>query len=143
MSGHVTEEQITDMIVDGQVPAHVTDCADCRARVDAAMADFSGATADFSAATLAWSAAQPRRIQMPAARGVGFRLMPAALGLAMAAAVFVALPAWQERAAMEITPQDSSAQIADDDALLQQVNVALAQGDASPLDEYHLGGGSR
>ncbi len=146
---HLTDQQFADcalMTPDAATRAHLASCETCRAELES----FGASVDAFEGATIAWSESQPR----PSLRAVvqakprNLFIAPAAWALAAAAAFAVGVPAWQHAhpgstantAAVASVVPDSSAQIADDNQLMQQVNVALASEDPSPLAEYRLSG---
>jgi len=78
-------------------------------------------------------------------------LTPIAGALAAALLIVVGLPAWNHDhqvlsargPATAAAPDESAVQIAQDNQLLESVNVALNTNDASPLPEYRLLGSPR
>jgi uncharacterized protein HemX len=101
----------------------------------------------FNQATLAWSEAKPQaKLDTVAKRRVHW-IAASPLSWALAAALLLAVgfPGWrhvQPAAKHASVPapahEDSEAQIAQDNDLLQSVNVALNQGEESPVAVYHL-----
>jgi len=156
---HLTNEQFTELLIGGapgpecgpECELHLAQCELCRNE----LTKFSESVALFTHTSLAWSDAQPgRSLRTRAARRTS-RLLYAPMGWALAAALLVLIavpPAWKYEhrsvgdhasaagrvPALESAQQDSAAQIAQDNQLLESVNVALNTNDASPLPEYRL-----
>jgi predicted anti-sigma-YlaC factor YlaD len=142
--GHLTDEQFTACVIEGAPPAacreHLAQCEACRREVGT----FVEATGDFSAAALAWSEAQPAT----SLRGVaGSRTRGhAPLGWAVAAglAVAVSVPLWNHEhrspvsSAAAAAAEVPEAEIAQDNRLLEAVDLALAAPEPSPFREYGL-----
>ena len=136
---HLTDEQFAECL-SGEPPSretqsHLATCDACRGEVEI----FYGAVGDFSEAALDWSKSQPS----VSPRAVASRpSMAAPLRWALAAVLLLAVgvPAalHREHAETESAPGDSPAQIAQDNTLLQSVDVALADSDPSPFREYGI-----
>jgi len=143
MSKHLTDAQFTDLLIGGdptpESAQHLAQCDLCRSE----LSKFSGSVSLFNVTSLEQSAAQPSlSLRTQAARPSSHSTyVPLRWALAAALLVTIAIPTWKydHRSPAEITPpDDSAAQIAQDDQLLQSVNVALNSDEASPLPEYHL-----
>ncbi len=146
---HLTGEQFAECLtaeyLRPEVRAHLAACDGCREELRAFMASME----DFSQAALGWSRtrqAAPKleinRLHRPVFARLEWAL---ACVLAFAAGVPVALHIEQGNAAREhaapsgsVQPDDSAAQIAQDNRLMQSVDLALAQTDPSPYQEYRL-----
>ena len=147
-SNHLTNDQFTEMLMTGiTAPVcenHLAGCALCREE----LAVFSDSVGLFTTTSLAWSESKPAQsLRMTASRQVRkAAYAPLRWALAAAVVVGVAVPVWnyeQRPAANPVTTaalasDDSPAEIAQDNALLQSVNVALNSDEGSPLPEYHL-----
>jgi anti-sigma factor RsiW len=142
-SQHLTDDQfaqcLTGEFPDHETQAHLAACDACSAELNL----FRASVDEFSDLALGWSKAQPmlapRGQDLLAARGSGH--WPGHLGWALAAAcvlaVGVPLTIHQHQAA-PLADDDTPAQIAQDNNLMQSVNVALATTDPSPFSEYRL-----
>jgi anti-sigma factor RsiW len=147
---HLSEEELHDVLIGlgtPQADAHLEGCAACRRHV----AEFRSEMENFNQALFAWSQAQPEPRLAAAVRRKARRTLYAAAGWALAAACFVVigLPAWNHYrnesahpVAVSVAPQeDSEAQIAQDNELLQAVDAALNAPEESPVRHYHLSEG--
>ena len=147
-SNHLTNDQFTEMLMTGITDAacenHLAGCELCREE----LAVFSDSIGLFTTTSLAWSESKPAQsLRMTASRQVR-RAAYAPLRWALAAAVIVGVgvPVWnyeQRPIANQVTTpnlasDDSPADIAQDNALMQSVNIALNSDEGSPLPEYHL-----
>jgi len=158
---HLTDEQFMECVLaapdasaapDAASHAHLSQCVQCREE----LARFSESVSAFSSATLNWSEAQPYASLRASAHS---RRRPAfvAAGWALATAVVLAvgLPVvWHSEhqpadatastvapataAAPERVTQDSPAQIAADNRLMESVNLAIGDAELSPIREYNL-----
>jgi len=145
-SAHLSEEAINDCLIglgSPQSEAHLAVCGECSSRLK----EFQMDMAMFNQATLAWSESRPRRNQHAAPTPWIGRIAASPLGWALAAALLVAIgyPAWNHYRPAAHTASlagppivDSEAQIAQDNDLLQSVNVALNEDEESPVAVYHL-----
>ena len=146
LSAHLTDEQFADCLtaltVEPGIQAHVAQCDACRLELGVFLASME----DFSSGALAWSRAQaaPRALPVDATHALA---PPLRWALACAAMLAVAAPvalhyepsaasAKMRMSAAEIG--DSPAQIAQDNRLLESVDLALDEADPSPWQEYHL-----
>jgi predicted anti-sigma-YlaC factor YlaD len=142
---HLTDaefsECLTAALPEPAIQAHLAECDACRTE----LSSFMAAMDDFGSAAMDWSRAQP----VPSVRAKITKTQPGsvaplrwALAAALIAAVGVPVAVHRERetapAAAEVDAGDSAAQIAQDNRLLESVNVALADSDPSPLSEYGL-----
>jgi hypothetical protein len=149
-SAHLSEEAINDVLIGLASPeskAHLAACSICSSRVK----EFHSEMNDFNLTTLAWSEARPEaRPQArldPVAKPWVRRIAASPLSWTLAAALLLAVgfplwnhlrPAPNNASAQTTAPQDNEAQIAQDNDLLQSVNVALNQTEESPIAVYHL-----
>jgi len=142
---HLSEEALDDVLIGLGSPeshSHLEVCAECRAQVKM----FLGDVALFNAASMEWSrnrlpqagASQPRRVRMHAAFA-GWAITAAAV-LVLALGVLHQRPETAPTQANTVQPQpvNSEAQIAQDNQLLQAVNAAIGQDEASPIEEYKI-----
>ncbi len=146
---HLTEDQVTAIVIDGRPAAscrdHLERCAGCREQLERELALFGSALDAFNASSMAWSRAR-RPPSLGAAQAASqLWFSPAALALAAALLAVALAPAWQaQRQAAPSTEMaamvDSPAEIAQDNELMQSVSVALDPGEPSPLDEYEPSG---
>lgn len=152
ISSHLSDEMLDDVLIglgSAESERHLEDCAECRARVQRFHADVHL----FNQASMAWSDAQPLRTVRPARMAPEAR-MPVALWGSFAAAILavaVGIPVWHYEHSLSANKesdnvpevQDSQAQIAQDNELMQAVNAAISPQEASPVDEYGLSESSK
>jgi predicted anti-sigma-YlaC factor YlaD len=143
-SPHLTDDQFTECLIDnapsGAAEAHLAACPQCRAE----LSRFLVSVDDFSSAALAWSYAQPAvspRAIAAAARPAF--LTPARWAIAAALLIVLGVPLVRHHnddavSTAAATAEDTEAQIAQDNRLLQSVNVAIAVDDSAPLRQYQL-----
>jgi len=141
---HLTEEQFSECALSapvGAAKAHLESCVPCREELQL----FEAAMSDFGRATAAWSQSMPMASLRPLLKQRERRnTVRVAWAFAMALVVAVGLPfATQHRAGASheaqvaaMTQQDSAAQIAQDNKLMQQVYVALTPDDSSSVRAY-------
>jgi anti-sigma factor RsiW len=145
----LTDDQFAECL-GGEYPspetqAHLACCEACRAEMNL----FRGSVDDFSTAAMGWSKSQPvispRTQAATGARSPrpAFRYAPLGWAMAAAVALAVGVPLAVHHQHADVTANvtaedDSPAQIAQDNSLLQSVNVALGSADPSPLSEYRL-----
>lgn len=155
MTTHLTEDQITDLLIEG-VPAascqaHLAVCAGCRERVEQDLLTFGSTIEDFNHVTLAWSDQRPLAARAEKAPS-HWSLVPTGLAFA-AVALAAGIPVWNQHnrvptpapaialptnsADNSTAGPDRASQIAADNALMQSVNLALAANEPSPLAEYY------
>ncbi len=147
MNAHLTNEQFSEIVLAGAPDAasqlHLAECALCSAEME----KFAASVDLFSTVALEWSETRPQPAARPARRAMPARWAVAPLGWALAAAVVISVgvPAWRAEhrapvagAVAADAAVDSPADIAQDNALLEQVNVALNTNEDSPLPEYRL-----
>jgi predicted anti-sigma-YlaC factor YlaD len=148
-SAHLTDDQFTECVIgapNAESEAHLLTCADCRQELNR----FNASVGDFSRATLAWSEAQPavslRAASLSQSRHPMF--VHARWALAAVFLLIVGVPVvWHGNhsttvpadtaAVSAAAPDDSDAQIAQDNQLMQSVNVAIGRA-PSPFQEYGL-----
>lgn len=152
ISTHLSEDALNDVLIglgSAESEHHMAYCAECRSRVELFRADIHF----FNQASLAWSEAQPSRRIHQVHAASEFRMPVALLGVFAAAilAVAVVIPVWHhehtqianQENTSELQGQDSQAQIAQDNQLLEAVNAALSPKEESPVVEYGLSGNRR
>lgn len=146
---HLTEEQFTECLLESETPAecreHLALCEQCHEE----LAVIQSSVGSFNSASLAWTESRPTP-SLRAAAGftrAATMLVPAGWALAAASLLVVGLPALHRQPAparaytqVASTPaaEDSDAEIAQDNHLLESVDLALAQVDRSPLSDYNL-----
>ena len=151
-SRHLTDEEFAESLSDAQpspaVAAHLAMCALCRGELNV----FLSSVDSFGSAALGWSKSQ--QVLSPRA-AVSYRVRSSfspQFGWAVActlALIFSLLTVRHHgRGAMPSTgqaalvaPEDSPAQIAKDNRLMESVNVALETTEPSPFREYDLKSG--
>jgi len=142
---HLTDDQFTECLVSAPSAAsrlHLEQCEACRQE----LAAFHSSVSDFGRATTAWSEALPRpRLQAIAKSKTRWAIsVPVGWALAATVLLLIGTPVWTHHhvssaannSAALSNPDDSAAQIAQDNQLLQSVYVALAPQDPSPFKEY-------
>lgn len=150
---HLTDDQFAECALQdtGQpIPAavaeHLAACAQCRAELDA----FSAAMQGFTTTATNWSESQPR-VSLRALQVARPRLIAhPGMRWAMAAALVgvAALPVVLQGDKSSLTTanapvpvalsDDSPEEIAEDNRLMERVNLALNASDPSPVDEFGL-----
>lgn len=145
-TAHLSEEAINDLLIglgSAESRAHLATCPVCSGRVK----EFQSGVDAFNLASLAWSEARPYAGRQAAARWSVRRVAASPWSWALAAAllVVIGIPTWnhnpffKNNATVSAPRQgDSEAQIAQDNDLLRSVNVALAESEQSPINEYNL-----
>jgi len=147
LSTHLSEEALDDVLIglgSDQALGHLTRCPECRSKVGAFRSDI----AHFNEATLAWSENRPQCAPAMRSTVTTFQFPFVATGwtAVFALLVVLAIPMWNRfhptpSNFLAVTPQitdDSEAQIAHDNDLLQAVNAAVNPPDESPVEQYHL-----
>lgn len=143
---HLTDAQFSECLTAAApvpaIQAHLAQCDECRMELGVFLASMD----DFSAAAMEWSKAQP--VVSPRAKIARTATLAAPLRWAVAAALIAAVgvpvAVRHERqgaavvAGIDSDAGDSAAQIAQDNRLLESVDVALGQNDPSPFEEYRL-----
>ena len=149
---HLTQEELNDVLIGMSTPdaeAHLAVCAQCRNQMETFQSDMHV----FNETSLAWSEARPGKPIRIASKS-GFRGVvgsPLTWALATALLLMVGSPEWLPKVDSILHPPvasdnsntasesgDSEAQIAQDNDLLQSVNVALNTSEESPVSEYGL-----
>jgi hypothetical protein len=149
ISGHLNDDQFMDCVM-GVEPgveasAHLRECAVCREE----LTRFGGAVDSFNTASQAWSEARPVEVRPV---GSGYRVVRpffAVASYALAAclmlgvAIEVVVHREQDRRAatvalVSVPEEDSAAQIAQDNKLLMDVDVAIGSDDHSLARQYGL-----
>lgn len=147
VSTHLSEEDLHDVLIGMSTPeadTHLAQCQVCRDQLE----QFHATIQVFNQASLAWSEARPAMKLHAGNRFKFHALVFAPVGWALAAVALLAIgvPVWKydhrstfhNSPAPVTVPEDSEAQIAQDNDLLQSVNAVLTANEASPLSEYHL-----
>jgi hypothetical protein len=155
LSGHLNDDQFTECLLGAEpgseAATHLPHCEACREE----LARFSASVGTFNAAAMAWSKSQPSVSLEGSMRGRGYRVSwthrPFATVTSWALAACLMLVAgvsiMQHRGhhdgpanmASMIPPQeDSEAQIAEDNKLLMDVDLALQDRSRAPELEYGL-----
>jgi len=150
---HLSEDALNDVLIgmaSDESNEHLAGCEFCRSRVE----NFGRDMDLFNRTSLAWSESASLASAHPMIpRPKSHRLTFLAIGLATAIALLlaVATPLWHgtshswsneqslHAGAPGVSgPEDSEAQIAQDNNLLKAVNEAINPEEVSPLNEYHL-----
>jgi hypothetical protein len=149
---HLSQEAVNDVLIGMASPeaeAHLAACAHCRKQVSQFQTDMD----IFNETSLAWSEARPSKPIRVAPRSALREVVRSPLTWALAAALLLmaGVPEWRPRLDSILHPAsvsenstsangslDSEAQIAQDNDLLQSVNVALNSNEESPINEYGL-----
>lgn len=156
-SSHLTDEQFAECVAEcavvapgSECEAHLRECSQCREE----LTRFAASMEDFSRAAFGWSETQPAVSLRAKAGPQSGRSWLAAAGWAVAAAVLLGAglplaihhdrrPAAAAEAAAVDGPDDSDAQIAEDNELMRSVNMAIGDNDSSALRGYGLQTGQR
>jgi hypothetical protein len=151
-TGHLTDEQFAECVADCAIvapspesEAHLRECPQCREE----LARFSASMEDFSSAAFGWSETQPTVSLRAVTRSLVGRAWLAPAIWAVAAAVLLAAgvpmvihhdrqPAAPADVAVVDGPDDSDAQIAEDNQLMRSVNMAIGVNDSSAMRGYGL-----
>jgi hypothetical protein len=159
-AAHLSEEALNDLLIGMGAPEsehHLEGCAECRARVD----EFHAGMELLNQTTRAWSEYRALRIESAPGKasarraasswagvlGSGARKMPlATMGWATAAVLVaaIAVPVWRMHNQPPVgsmtpataQPQETEAQIAQDNQLLREVDAAINSDEESPLGAY-------
>lgn len=147
---HLTEDELDDILIGVGSPeaeAHVAGCAACAGR----KAEFVAALTSFNQATMAWSEAKSHTLTRDLAAATESaagspRLWVAAMGLCVVAVMGAMLsnhvpgtmrggdgPAG---ASAQTAPVNRDLEIADDDAMLKEIDAALYRPEPSPEQVY-------
>lgn len=144
-STHLTDDQLADWLLAEYTPAaaaHMAACPACRQRAIA----FTRPLADFNQASMNWAEARSNSLPLSTSSRAGFRflrLLPAP-ALVMAAALLAGLgahwthhqPSSGDQAYQPSSSADVDTSLSGDNALLADINRALAPPERSPLDAY-------
>ena len=150
-TAHLNDDQFAECLTAStprpSVQAHLAQCDACRLELGL----FLSSIEQFSAAALQWSKAQPSsNLQSSLGGSLAPRsqlFAPVRWALACAAILAVAVPVALHRNQPEVysggaafisDSSDSPTQIAQDNRLLQSVDLVLGQADPSPWQEYRL-----
>ena len=145
---HLTDEQFSALLlgedVDAQAKAHMAHCTRCLQEAET----FKRSVDLFGTASLAWTKTkQPRQSLLPVFRYRQRRAIyvPLVFTLAAMLLVLVGIPVGHHDRVQQpgprlaqVLPQDSAAEIAEDNHLLQSVDLVLSSSEGSPLPESHL-----
>jgi hypothetical protein len=147
LSAHLSEEAMNDVLIGLGSPesnAHLAACPACRNQ----MQEFQSDMRLFNQTSLAWSETRSATMPLPAPAQKSRIGIFAPVGLALAAALLVAigLLAWNHNprstqnfaAAPTPSQQDYEGQIAADNELMRSVDMALNAGEESPISEYRI-----
>jgi cytoskeletal protein RodZ len=149
LSTHLSEEAMDDVLIGLASPesdAHLAACSLCRSQLQ----EFRSAMQVFNQTSLAWSEDRSKAFHHSSAKP---KIRPAIfvpLSWAMVAAVLLAIgfPMWNHHYLSRnyapgpaSTPENSEAQIAQDNELLQSVNLALNESDVPQINMYDLSDG--
>jgi anti-sigma factor RsiW len=147
---HLSEDQFTDCLLgtepSPETAAHLAHCAACQEE----LAAFDASVAGFNSASLAWSEARPVQSLLPAnySRAQKPFLNAASWALAVCTLLVVGASTVLHRQEVErsasvafagASQEDSEAEVAQDNKLLQEVDQALHHNVSSPVQEYGLG----
>ncbi len=157
LSAHLSEEALNDVLIgmgSDESEIHLAVCAACRARVDEFHSDMDAFNRSSLASSEFASRQSPHPI-VPRPRSQSLRVL--SFGMAAAAALFLAMTtslwhktdhkidqgstnqvSFNQGAPHVDVPEDTEAQIAQDNELLKAVNAAISPEDESPFSEYHL-----
>jgi hypothetical protein len=145
-TAHLSEEAIHDVLIglgSADADAHLAVCGLCRGQLEAFHSDLQV----FNDTALAWCKAQPAKCLCVPPKWQVRQAIFAPVGWALAAAVLamIGMSNWihdrsplNSTSMVASTPEESEAQIAQDNDLLRSVNLALSANEESPLSEYHL-----
>ncbi|MDR3724123.1 MAG: hypothetical protein P4K83_06505 [Terracidiphilus sp.] len=151
-SVHLSEEALNDILIgigSEQSERHLAQCPECRARVE----EFNSGIALLDATSMAWSRQRAAQMPDPPPHTGAGRFPLATMGWATAAVLLIAIvaPVWRHHLNQskigyatqpaiqtpEVThAEDSEAQIAQDNALMRDVDAAINASEASPLGGY-------
>ena len=142
---HLTDEQFSSLLLSEELDlgarAHLGHCLQCQQEVEA----FGDSVNLVGKTTLAWiEAKSPRRSLLPLLRTRQRRLVyfPAAFALATILLILVGMLTRRHEGSERSEPSvaqtaagDSPAQVAEDNHLLESVNLVLSSNQGSPLPE--------
>jgi hypothetical protein len=149
-TAHLTEEALNDVLIgmgSEESERHMAACPECRARVE----EFSSEIELMNATSMAWSRQRAAQMPDPQPNAGVWRFPLATMGWVAAAVLLIAVaaPVWHRLDQSKIgyvpppaiqTPTvaqtgDSETQIAQDNALLRDVDAAINASEAPPLGE--------
>ena len=146
-SAHLSDEVLDDLLiglVSAETQPHLAACELCRGKLEAFRLDLQ----TFNRASLLWSESKPLfDLRSAAAKGTTrhWAISPRwAIAVVMLLVLGVALlryprgPASNSRASAGPVAVDYQAQIAEDNQMLQSVEMALNDNEPAAIDEYHL-----
>lgn len=147
-SAHLTNDQFVELLLgapaDSESASHLAQCDHCRQQLSL----FESSVTGFHKASLGWSEAHsntlPAVAPPPAHHAIFAPLRWAAASVML---LLLAVPVWKHShpaappADLASLSDDSPAQIAEDNDLLQSVHTALNANEISPLHEYRLADG--
>lgn len=154
LSAHLSEEVMNDVLIGLSSPeshAHLAACAFCRSQLEEFRADMQL----FNRTSLAWSEARSATMLRPAATSIISNAVLVRVTLVVATTVLAAVGlfvwshnhrpqesiAYTHAVTPAVSPEDSEAQIEQDNDLMRSVDVALSSSDESPILEYHMSDG--
>ena len=146
MTGHLNDDQFMECVMGAEpgldAAAHLRVCEECRGE----LARFGGAVDSFNRASQAWSEARPVEVQPVGSGYRASRPFFAAASYALAACLMVRVavvavhrePSGSPAAVASVSEpeEDSAAQIAQDNELLMDVDVAIRSDDRSLVQQY-------
>lgn len=148
-TAHLTEEALNDVLIGmgcEESERHMAACPECRARVE----EFTSGIELMNATSMAWSRQRAAQLPNPQPNAGVWRFPLATMGWVAAAVLLIAVaaPVWHRLDQPKIgyapqaiqTPamahtEDSETQIAQDNALLRDVDAAINASEAPPLGE--------
>lgn len=151
-SAHLSEEELNDALIGPASPeaqAHLAACSACRSQLEPFQADMQL----FNRTTMAWSEARSATMLRPeTASAIHRTALFIRWSWTLATAVLIGIGlsvaghhhrtfdsyAVNHGVVTAPAPEDSEAQIAQDNELMQSVDVALSSNEESPIDEFQM-----
>jgi predicted anti-sigma-YlaC factor YlaD len=143
-NAHLSNDQFMECALstpDTAAEAHLASCERCRSE----LTTFQQSLNDFGRTSAAWSESMPKVSLRPMVKAKHQRTIAIQTAWALAAVILlaVAMPAWNHHRLSTAPSEtaaadDSAAQIAQDNQMMQSVYVALAPNDPSPFLEYRV-----
>jgi hypothetical protein len=149
-SGHLTDDEFAECVIEAysaEINAHLLSCPQCQQE----LSRFRLSIADFGGAAMLWSESQPRVSLRTASISQARHplLVHARWVVAAVLLLVVGIPVVLHRdrvatvpadtaAVAASVPDDSDAQIAEDNQLMRSVTMAIGNRDPSPFQEYGL-----